>query len=70
MNNFDVSVYQKELKKRFVHVFSDNMFLPIKNFEAEIILNEDAQPIFCKPYSMPFGVREAIEKELDRLVEN
>lgn len=68
--NFDVNAYQSQLKKRFKHVFSDDMFLPVKNFEAEIVLSENAQPIFCKPYSVPFGVRDAVEKELDRLVEN
>lgn len=68
--NFNIAAYQKQLKSKFSHVFSNNMFLPVKNFEAEIILNENAQPIFCKPYSVPFGARDAVKKELDRLVEN
>lgn len=33
-------------------------------------MNENAQPVFCKPYTVPYGVRDAVEKELDRLVEN
>lgn len=68
--NFNINAYQSQLKSRFKHVFSNNMFQPVKNFEAEIILNEIAQPIFCKPYSVLFGAREAVEKELGRLVEN
>lgn len=68
--NFNINTYQSQLKSRFSQVFSNDLSKPVKNFEAEIIVNENAQPIFCKPYSVPYGVRDAVEKELDRLVEN
>lgn len=70
ISNFNLKDYQNQLRKRFSHVFSNDMFQPVKNFEAEIVLSENAQPIFCKPYTVPYGTRDAVEKELDRLVES
>ena len=36
---------------------------------AELLLKEDAIPVFCKPRVLPFGIRDAVKEEIDRLVE-
>lgn len=41
---------------------------PIKGFQATIHMDKKSTPIFFKPYTVPFGSRDAVDKELDRLV--
>nr|XP_022909691.1 uncharacterized protein K02A2.6-like [Onthophagus taurus] len=40
----------------------------IKHFLAQIVLKDDALPVFHKAYSVPISQRELIEKEIKRLV--
>lgn len=68
VRKINVDEMKRNIQSKFKKVFSNDMFQPIKDFEAEIILKPDAPPIFCKPYSVPFGLREKVEEELDRLV--
>ena len=39
----------------------------MNNFEATLQLKEGARPNFCRARSVPFALKETIEKELDRL---
>ena len=39
----------------------------IKTIQAQLAVPEQAQPHFCKPRSVPFALKPAIEQELDRL---
>ena len=39
----------------------------MKDFKATLQLKKEAHPIFCKPRSVPFPLKDAISKELDRL---
>ena len=39
----------------------------MKHFSAKLNVKEDVRPIFLKPRSVPFAIREAIEAELKRL---
>lgn len=39
----------------------------IKDFKAMIQVRSDATPIFLKVRPVPYALREAVEKELDRL---
>ncbi|XP_055331222.1 uncharacterized protein K02A2.6-like [Paramacrobiotus metropolitanus] len=40
-----------------------------KEFKAHLYLKEGAKPIFCKPWTVLFAYRDAVEKDLERLVE-
>lgn len=52
---------------QFNNVFSKSLNEPIKHYEADIILSAEATPIFCKPYTVPYGLRAKTEAELDKL---
>ena len=39
----------------------------IKDFKVKIHVKSDTKPIFLKPRTVPFALREAVDKELDRL---
>ena len=39
----------------------------MKHFRAKLDVKKDAHPIFMKPRSVPFAIKEAIEEELKRL---
>ena len=39
----------------------------IKHFRAKLHFKRNACPVFMKPRSVPFAIRQAIEKELKRL---
>ena len=40
----------------------------LKGFEAKILVDPSAPPKYCKSRSVPYFLREKLEKELDRLV--
>eukprot|EP00731_Ephydatia_muelleri_P004560 Em0002g736a len=54
------------LVKGFPEVFNDNLG-EIHPFKARLVLKEGAQPVFCRPRSVPFAIKEQIETELERL---
>lgn len=66
-NSVNSLKYISYFKNKYNSVFSQDLDRAIKNFEVEIVLKEDANPIFFKPYTMPFGLRELVEKELDQM---
>ncbi|KAL0159699.1 hypothetical protein M9458_043424 [Cirrhinus mrigala] len=56
----------KAVLRRHTEVFSDKPSA-IKDFKATIRVHPDATPIFQKARPVPYALREAVEKELDRL---
>ena len=38
-----------------------------KNIKAHIVLQPNAEPKFCKPRPIPYSIKEAVSKDLDRL---
>lgn len=39
-----------------------------KHKTFDLILKENARPIFCKPRVLPFSLKDSVSKELDRLI--
>lgn len=60
---------ENELIEQFPTVFDNNFDSVIKNHVAEIIVEEKATPIFHKAYTVPYGLRDKVNSELDRLIE-
>ena len=54
------------LLDKFSEVFTEKLGA-IKSFSAKLSLKEGEEPKFFKPRSIPYAVRGAIEKELNRL---
>ena len=50
----------------YQEIFSDELGT-IQTFRAQLAVQENARPKFCKPRSVPLALKEAIEEELDRL---
>ena len=47
-------------------IFSEELGT-IREIKAKLAVQENARPKFCKPRNAPFALKEAIERELDRL---
>lgn len=66
VSQFDISV--DFLRSKYPNVLSDiNKKLPIKHFTANIVLKLEAKPIFHKAYSVPYKLRDDVEKELSKM---
>lgn len=59
-----------ELSQNYPNAFDKKTDNAILGHEAEIIVRDDAIPIFHAPYSVPFCSREKVKSEIDRLVRN
>lgn len=55
------------LLSKFPNVFKNELG-KFKAGEIKLYLKPDARPIFCKPRSLPFALKDKVEKELDKLV--
>ncbi|XP_069128677.1 uncharacterized protein [Argopecten irradians] len=54
------------LKSKYSRLFQKDVGA-IEHFKAQIHLDPNVKPIFCKARPVPFALRESLEKELDRL---
>lgn len=63
----NTKTFVDKLKVRYPVVFANIAKGTIKDFTVDIHIDEEAKPIFFKPYTVPFGLREAVEKEIVRL---
>ena len=52
--------------KNHAGVFEEGIGI-MKGVKTKLHLKEGSVPKFCKPRSVPFALREAIERDLDRL---
>ncbi|XP_055345223.1 uncharacterized protein K02A2.6-like [Paramacrobiotus metropolitanus] len=57
-----------EVLNRHRAVFRDELG-PCKQCKAHLYLKPNAKPVFCRARTVPFAFRDAVEKDLDRLVE-
>lgn len=65
----DVKRFSAKLQTDFPSVFTKCATKPIKHFKVHVHLKEGAKPIFHKPYSLAYGMREKVEKEIKRLTD-
>ncbi|XP_055699121.1 uncharacterized protein K02A2.6-like [Phlebotomus papatasi] len=56
------------LKRDFKNVFDDSLG-KIVGIKAELKLKDDAKPVFLKARGVPFARKEAVGREIDKLVE-
>ena len=61
-----ITVDVDQLLLKYNKVFTEGLGA-MNNFEATLQLKEGARPKFCRARSVPFALKETIEKELDRL---
>lgn len=72
VNNVDSNLNKVEdeetvefmLKHRFREVFDGNLEYSMKGAEVELLVKEGAKPIFKRAYSIPYGIRERVERIL------
>ena len=57
-----------EIKSKFPNIVSKNLNHPIDGYMVDIVLKENAVPIFHAPYNVPYKLRDKLKEELDRLV--
>lgn len=60
----------EEFRKKFPNVFKEDFTKSIKDYVADIVLEDNATPIFCSPYSVAYGIRDKVDAEIDRLIAN
>jgi len=67
-DKFDKESYVELLYHQYPNVFSQDASSYIKDFKASLNLEENAQPIFSKPYSVPYALMPELDKILDAWV--
>ena len=65
VNNVTSPCYQPLLDK-YADVFKDELGT-LKLMKAQLQVQSQVAPKFCKPHPVPFALKEALEKELSRL---
>lgn len=67
--NYSTEKTENSLKFKYSDVFDGPVGL-IKGISTEVVIDEEATPIFCKARPVPYALRDMVEKELDRLVKS
>jgi Zinc knuckle len=58
------------IKNSYTTLFDNDLSSPVIDFKADIQLIDNAKPIFCKAYTLPFKLRDAVGTEIDNLCAN
>jgi len=58
-----------DVHEKHKQLFQDG-YGKISAFKAKVRVQEGSQPIFHKPRPVPYALKEAVERELDRLERN
>ena len=61
-----VSTELDRLIEKFPNLFKEGLGT-VKNYQVKLSVDPKARPKFCKPRSVPYALKEAIENDLDRL---
>ncbi len=56
----------QSLLKKYPQVFQEKLGA-MQHFQATLHVRQDTKAVFCKPRSVPFALKDAVGKELDRL---
>jgi len=56
----------RNMLTKYKEIFQDGLGT-MRDFTAKLTLKNDAKPKFCRPRSVPFALKEPIERELKRL---
>ncbi len=56
----------QSLLKKYPQVFQDRLGA-MQHFQATLHVRQDTKAVFCKPRSVPFALKDAVGKELNRL---
>jgi hypothetical protein len=59
-----------QLKTEFPRVFAEDKRTNITGIEAQLVLKEGASMIFHKAYSVPYKIKDKLEKELKSMIDN
>ena len=59
----------EEVLKRHSHVFTESLGT-LRGYEAQLYVDPQAKPKYCKARPIPYSMRTVVEQELDRLVSN
>lgn len=68
VEKIDFKNIERILLAKYPSVFSGISQGTIKDFQVELDIEENARPIFFKPYTVPYGLRDAMESEVERLL--
>lgn len=67
--NVSITSSVNELKAKYFPVF-ENKVGTIKDVKVDLVLKENSKPVFCKARNVPYALKEAVESELQTLVDN
>lgn len=56
--------------EKYNNLFSKINNSTIKDYVAKIVLKENSYPIFAKAYTVPFGLRDKVEAEIDKMCDD
>lgn len=57
-----------DLKAKFPNVFDKNYNETIKDHTVDIVIKPNSTPIFHKAYTVPYGLRDKVDADIDKLV--
>lgn len=70
INSVSSSEGTEEIFQKFSKAFDGDYSGVIARNEASIVMMENVIPVFCGAYTVPYGQRERVQKEIERLVNN
>lgn len=66
----NVRTLESQLLEDYADIFDQTKIGTVRSFEAVIRLHDNAKPVICKARSVPYALKPAADKEIDRLIEN
>lgn len=64
-----VPVNVDEIKKKYSELFSDTMGR-LKDFKAKVEVTKNARPIFLRARPVPLSIKELVDLDIERLIQN